>query len=81
MGDSRSGGQEHRHAVAFVAHRAGIYSPMVDVLRDRGWPRAELGRRGIAVGLGDTHALPFLNAWPVPAASTWSWLDTDGKGR
>jgi hypothetical protein len=43
-----------------------------------------------AVGLGvpdqivpseATELLCFLNTRPAPAASTWSWLDTGGRGR
>jgi predicted secreted protein len=51
MSDGQAGGREHRRGVAFVAHCllnqnskvgdgahcAGIYSAVVDVLRDQGW--------------------------------------------
>jgi predicted secreted protein len=51
MGDGEAGGREHRAGVAFVAHCllnqnskvgdgahcAGIYSPVIDVLRGQGW--------------------------------------------
>jgi predicted secreted protein len=51
MGEGRAAGREHRRGVAFVAHCllnqnskvgdgahcAGIYSPVVDILREQGW--------------------------------------------